>query len=156
VDKVNVTKSIEEAIKTSLIAGGASGGIPAVNVFYNLFMDATHTHAAAFPQIEITASPDVPDGQEIDKVSNLRRVSVSILILTKAPDDPTHETIVSLYERVRSALDDANKDLDTWSSTNLPSGWFANCVLVQDAPEPYFDSDIQIIGLPVMVEVCVA
>ncbi len=153
---MNVTKSIEEAIKTSLIAGGAEGGIAEADVFYNLFMDTTHEHRAAFPQIEITASPDVPDGQEVNSLSSLRRVAVSVLLLTKAPDDKTHESIVSLYARARSALDDANKDLDAWATAHLPTGWTANCVLVQDSAEPYFDEDIQVIGLSVMVEVCVA
>jgi len=153
---MNVTKSVEEALRSCMIAGGAEGGIAEADVFYNLFMDTENEHAAAFPQIEITASPDVPDVQEVNALSALRRVAVSVLLLTKAPDDKTHETIVSLYARARSALDDANKDLTAWSTAHLPAGWFANCVLVQASAEPYFDDDIQVIGLAVMVEVCVA
>ena len=153
---MNVSQSIETALKNAMIAGGSSGAIAVADVFFNCFQDTDHEHDASFPQIEIIAAPDVPDGQEVAKVSPLRRVVVGVYIYTQTPDDKSHAVIVSLYDRVRSALDDANKALDTWSTTYLPSGWYANCVLVQDSQEPYFDDDLQAIALSVLVEVCVA
>lgn len=153
---MNVSKSIEEALEKSLITGGASGGIKVEDVFYNLFQDTDHDHAAEFPQIEIIAAPDVPDGQEVSRLSPLRRVAVELNLWTQVSDDKTRAVLVSLYDRVRSAIDDANKDLTTWSSANLPSGWYANCVLVEDSSPPYFDADMQAFGLAVMVEVCVS
>ena len=153
---MNVSKSIEAALKSAMIAGGSSGAIAEADVFFNCFQDTDHDHAVSFPQVEIIAAPDVPEGQEVAKVSPLRRVAVGVYLYTLTADDRTHAVLVSLYDRVRSALDDANKALDTWSSTHLPANWYANCVLVQDSQEPYFDEDIQIIGLSVLVEVCVS
>jgi hypothetical protein len=153
---VNVSKSIEKALADCMIAGGTAGAISSDDYFFNRFHDSDHEHEASFPQVEIIAAPDVPDGQEVDKVSPLRRVVVGVYLYTNTPDDRSHAVLSELYEKVRSALDEANNDLTAWSGTYLPANWYANCVLVQDSQEPYFDEDIQIIGLSVLVEVCVS
>ena len=153
---MNVSKSIEEALRDCIIAGGTSGAITEDDCHFELFQDTDTEHGVAFPEIAITAAPDVPDGQDPGGLSILRRVSCTIIVATSTPDDRTRETLVSLYERMRSAIDDANTALDTFSSNYLPTGWFCNGVLVQDAGEPYFDEDIQIFSVGVMVEVCIA
>ena len=153
---MNVSKSIEEAIKSCIMAGGSSGAIVEADCHFELFQDTDDEHGVEFPCVTITASPDVPDGQEVDKVSDLRRVSVAVLVITSTPDDRTRAVLVSIYERVRSALDDANKDLGQFATDHLQAGWNANCVLVTDSGEPYFDGELQMFGLSLSVEVCVA
>ena len=153
---MNVSKEIEEALEACIIAGGDSGAVSEDDCTFELFQDTDHEHPAIYPMIAITAAPDVPDGQDTGGVSILRRVACTIVVITATPDDPTRTMLVSLYDRMRSAVDEANEALDTFSSSYLPTGWFCNGVLVQDSAEPYFDEDLQIFAVGVMVEVCVA
>lgn len=153
---MNVSKTVEEALKSCIMDGGASGPIAAVDCRFELFQGTDDEHPVEFPCIAITAAPDVPDGQEDEHISALRRVPCTVIIVTAEPEDRTRAMLVSLYERVRSAIDDATKDLGQFSTDHLPAGWFANCVIVNDSSEPYFDGELQMFALSVQVEVCVA
>jgi len=153
---MNVSKSIEEALDACIIAGGTSGAISVDDCNFERFQDTDSDHYIALPEIAITAAPDVPDGQDPGGLSILRRVSCTIVVATSTPDDRNRVVLVSLYDRMRSAIDDANKALDTFSSNYLPTGWFCNGILVQEAGEPYHDEDMQIFAVGVMVEVCIA
>ena len=152
---MNVSQKCELALKNAIIAAGISQD----DCYYNLFQESDNAnnpdHEVIQPQILIQAAPDVPDGMETDGVSNLRRVSVLVRVMTLRVDDKTHETLAANYEKVRTAIDGANASLTTWSSSYLPSGWSAQAVMVEDGAA-YFDDEVQAIELTVGMEVCIA
>jgi hypothetical protein len=158
---MNVSQSIEAALKSLLIAGGSLGGITEADCYFNCFFEVDNAqnpnHEAQFPQIQITAAPDYAEGESaITGLESHRVCNVSIIIATVRADDKTHETIADYYAKVRAALDEVPDAYSTFASTHLPAGWHCCSLRVVESGEPYFDEEIQAVQLSVIVEVNVS
>ena len=158
---MNVSQSIEAALKSRIIAGGSLGGIPEADCYFNLFFQSDHTnnpnHEAQFPQIQITAAPDYAEGESF--VSGLeahRVIAATVVIATARADDKTHATIADYYAKVRAALDEVPSDYAGFATAHLPSGWHCCSLRVVESGAPDFDDELQVIPLSVIVEVNVS
>jgi hypothetical protein len=130
--------AIEEALEDAEITATVRG-------WWNDETDNEGEEKLAFPQVNVEASPNIPQGYR----EPLRFVPVSLSLVTFEPDDKARQTILAIYDAIREILDE-----DDFTSTTL--GEFP-AVEILDSSSVTIDGGaglLNIITLQLTVHVC--
>ena len=144
----NRAETLEAAVKAALIALG--DGMDEESVHYVCFQN-TLKFARKFPAYAIRCGAPVPNGFNEEFMT----AELDIGIITSIDRDELRETLSTLVGKVETMIDAANADVNTWSTTYLPTGWHLNAFMQTDAGTPFVEDKYSLFPLAYEMEVCI-